>query len=294
MTRDGAAAEPFRRWVVCADDFALDRGAIEATLALIRLGRVTATSALVDAPDWKAAAGELKAVSDRADVGLHLNLTEAVRAGIAVWTLPSLVVRSMLRCLPRWKLRDAVERQLDAFTDALDRMPDFIDGHHHIHQLPVVRDQLINSVQAREPKMPPWVRICAPPSGEASRKARVIELLGAQALQQRARQAGLPSSRCLVGVYGFDLAREAYLKRVRHWLQAGPEGTVFMCHPSSRASAKDPIGAARRMELGVLAGDGYAEALTRAGVTAVRGTAIFPATRPAAAAQAARSDSRSS
>jgi predicted glycoside hydrolase/deacetylase ChbG (UPF0249 family) len=290
MSRDDAAPHPCRRWVVCADDFALDRGAIEATLALIKLGRVTAASALVDAPDWKAAAAELKAVSDRADVGLHLNLTEALQAGIAGWRLPSLVVRSTLRLLPRWRVRDAVERQLDAFTGAFDRMPDFIDGHHHVHQLPIVRDQLIESVWARKPKSPPWLRICAAPVGETARKARIIEMLGAHSLRQQAQQAGLPPSVCLVGVYDFDLRRDDYLARVRQWLQAGPDGSVFMCHPSTRASAKDRIGAARRMELGVLAGDAYAEALTRAGVTAVRGTAIFRV-KPLPL-QAARSDSR--
>jgi len=195
----------------------------------------------------------------------------------------------LLRTLARWRVRDAVERQHDAFTDAFDRLPDFVDGHHHVHQLPIVREQLIDSVRSREPKSPPWLRICSPPAGEMGRKARLIGMLGAHSLAQQARQAGLPASGCLVGVYGFDLRRDAYLARVRQWLQAGPEGTVFMCHPSARASAKDRIGAARRMELGVLAGDAYAEALTRAGVTAVRGTAIFRA--QATAVQAARRDS---
>jgi predicted glycoside hydrolase/deacetylase ChbG (UPF0249 family) len=290
MSGDDAAPRPARRWVVCADDFALDRGAIEATLALIKLGRVTATSALVDAPDWKAAASELKAVSDRADVGLHLNLTEALGGAAPTWRLPSLVARSMLRWLPRWRVRDLVERQLDAFTDAFDRLPDFVDGHHHVHQLPIVRDQLIESVRRREPKSLPWLRICSPPPGDTDRKARFIEMLGAHSLSQQARQAGLPASRCLVGVYGFDLRRDAYLGRVRQWLQAGPEGTVYMCHPSTGPSASDKIGAARRMELGVLAGDAYAQTLARAGVTAVRGTAIFRA-QPAPV-QAVRADSR--
>jgi predicted glycoside hydrolase/deacetylase ChbG (UPF0249 family) len=294
MSGDAAAPRPPRRWVVCADDFALDRSAIEATLALIKLGRVTATSALVDSPNWKAAAAELKAVSDRADVGLHLNLTQALAAGASAWRLPSLCVRAMLGVLPRWRVRDHVERQLDAFTDAFGRLPDFVDGHHHVHQLPIVRDQLIESVLAREPKALPWLRICLPPDDDEDYKARVIGLLGGESLLQLARQSGFPASRCLVGVYGFNLRRDAYLARVRKWLEAGPDGTVFMCHPSTRASPKDPIGAARRMELGVLAGEPYAAALGSAAVAAVRGTELFR-NRPAAsgsARQAIASDSR--
>jgi chitin disaccharide deacetylase len=273
MSQDGAA----RRWVVCADDFALDRGAIEATLALIKLGRVTATSVLVDSPNWRAAASELKSVCAGADVGLHLNLTEPLEAGSSTWRLPSLLIQSMLRLVPRWRVRNAVDRQLDAFADAFGRLPDFIDGHRHVHQLPVIREVLIESVLAREPKSPPWLRICLPPASESDRKARLIGMLGADALLHQAQWNGLPASRCLVGVYGFDLQREAYLARVRYWLQAGPDGAVFMCHPSTKASANDPIGAARRMELGVLAGESYARALGNAGVTPVRGTAVFKA-----------------
>jgi YdjC-like protein len=81
MTGGAPTVRAARRWVVCADDFALDRGTIEGTLALIKMGRVTATSVLVDSPNWIAAAPELKAVADKADVGLHLNLTEVLDLG---------------------------------------------------------------------------------------------------------------------------------------------------------------------------------------------------------------------
>lgn len=277
MSPAATMPRPARRWVVCADDFALDRGAIEATLALIKLGRISATSVLVDSPNWKAAAPDLKAVAEHADVGLHLNLTEALQDGASTWRtrLPLLWIQSMSRLLPRWRVREGFERQLDAFADAFGRLPDFVDGHRHVHQLPVVRDQLIESLLAREAKIPPWIRIGLPPPGVADRKARLIGMLGAEALLRDARQAGFPTNQCLVGVYGFDPKRDTYLAHVRQWFKAGPDGTVFMCHPSTRASAKDPIGAARRMELGVLAGEAYADTLTRAQISVVRGTALF-------------------
>jgi predicted glycoside hydrolase/deacetylase ChbG (UPF0249 family) len=275
MSRHAGSPRAARRWVVCADDFALDRGAVEATLALIKLGRVTATSVLVDSPHWKASAPDLKAVSDHADVGLHLNLTDKVLPGSTTWRLPSVLVQSTLRLLPRWRVRDQVERQLDAFADSFGRLPDFVDGHRHVHQLPVVREVLIECMLAREPKSLPWLRICQPPDEDEDYKARIIGMLGAPALLELARLHGFPTNDRLVGVYGFDLKRDAYLARVREWLEAGPDGAVFMCHPSTKASSKDPIGAARRMELGVLAGVAYADALSRAAVTAVRGTAIF-------------------
>jgi predicted glycoside hydrolase/deacetylase ChbG (UPF0249 family) len=197
--------------------------------------------------------------------------------------MPALLVQSALRVLPRWRVHTLLERQLEAFTDAFGRIPDFVDGHHHVHQLPVVRDVLIETLRSLEAKSQPWLRICLPPVGESDSKARIIGMLGAQSLRQLAREAGFPTNRFLVGVYGFNLRRDAYLARVRRWLDAGPDDTVFMCHPSTNASANDPIGAARRVELGVLASEAYANALTGAGITAVRGTASFRVrSRPAA------------
>ncbi len=278
MTLTQATTARSRRWVVCADDFALDRGSIEATLALIDRGKVNATSVLVDSPHWSAAANELKSVAHRADIGLHLNLTEALDAGAATWRLPSLLAQSMLRLVPRWRVRNHIERQLDAFASEMGRTPDFIDGHQHVHQLPVVRDLLMECLVALEAKAPPWVRICQPPPAVSDNKARLIGLLGAQATLYAARGAGLATNLWLVGVYGFDLKRDAYLARVRKWLEAGPDGTVFMCHPSTKVSSKDPIGAARRMELGVLVGEPYGHAMAAARITLTRGSEMY---RPA-------------
>ncbi len=264
-----------RRWVVCADDFALDRGSIEATFALIERGRVNATSVLVDSPHWHAAAKDLKALATKADIGLHLNLTEAMGSNTATWRLPVLVAQSALRLAPRWRIRHQIERQLEEFTHEMGRGPDFVDGHQHVHQLAVVRDVLMECLIGLELKSPPWIRICRSPPLVRDRKARLIEALGAEATMSAARSAALATSPWLVGVYGFDLKRDAYIARMRHWLEAGPDGSVFMCHPSAKASPKDPIGAARRMELGVLVGDSFSSALAAARVTLARGTEMY-------------------
>src|ERR1700758_2635792 len=116
MSRDGTTRAA-RRWVVCADDFGLDRGTIDGTIALIKLGRVTATSVLADSPNWRAAAPQLKELSGSADIGVHLTLTETLYSRGRAWSLPRLVVQSQLRLLPRWRVHDHVERQLDAFAE---------------------------------------------------------------------------------------------------------------------------------------------------------------------------------
>jgi len=274
------AAGGLRRWVSCADDFAIDRGAIDGILELIARGRLTATSCLVDAPAWPAAARQLPAAGAAVDIGLHLNLTQAFRRGApAVWPLGELIVRSATGLLPRAAVRAAIRRQLDAFEDAVGRRPDYIDGHQHVHQFAGVRHSLIDELQQRYAGAPPWLRSTRPPAPVANGKARGICLLGDKGLRTGARAAGIPVSDYLVGVYDFAArtapAQAAYRQRLQSWLQHGPQGSVFMCHPAQEAPATDPIALARIMEYRTLASDTFGAALQRAGVALVTGTQLF-------------------
>jgi predicted glycoside hydrolase/deacetylase ChbG (UPF0249 family) len=273
------AAAGVRRWVSCADDFAIDAGAIEAILELIAAGRVTATSVLADSPLWPEAA---RALGDapRADIGLHLNLTQAFRPGTeGIWPLGELLWRSATGQLARPLLQAAIARQLDAFEAQRGRPPDYIDGHQHVHQFGTVREVLVGELQRRYPSHRPWIRSTRPPAGVGGRKARGIAWLGDRRLRARAAAGGLRTSGYLVGVYDFAAGsasdRAAYRATMARWLQCGPTGSVLMCHPAVRAEAADPIGAARVMEYGFLGGAEFGAALHRAGVELVPGSALF-------------------
>ena len=283
-----AAAPPtgVRRWVSSADDFAIDAGAVDAIVELIARGRVTATSALVDAPLWASAARQLPAAADAAavDVGLHLNLTQGFAAGTTgVWPLGELVWRCATGRLARAPLEAALARQFDAFEAQLGRAPDYIDGHQHVHQFGVVRDVLLRELQRRYPAARPWIRSTRPPAGVHDRKARGIALLGERGLRLRAAGAGLPMSPWLVGVYDFRAGsaadRVTYRAQLARWMDVGPDASVLMCHPASRADAADPIGAARVMEYGHLGGSEFGAALHRAGIVLVRGSTLFASDR---------------
>ena len=272
-----------RRWVSCADDYAIDAGSIDAITALISQGRVTATSALVDAPLWPSAARQLPA-APRADIGLHLNLTQAFAPGAAgIWPLGELLWRCATGRLPAQPLQAAIARQLDAFEARLGRPPDYVDGHQHVHQFGGVRETLLAELQRRYPDARPWIRSTRPPPGIGGGKARGIALLGDQRLRARAAAARLPTSAYLVGVYDFAAGsaadRSRYRALVSRWLEAGPEGSVLMCHPASRAEAGDPIGAARVMEYALLGGAEFGAALHRAGVELVTGSELFASAR---------------
>ncbi len=81
------------------------------------------------------------------------------------------------RSLPRF------HRQLDLFEAALGYPPDHIDGHQHVHALPVVRQALIDVVARRYPVTPPMLRDPADTKdnirarGLAVRKALIVNAL---------------------------------------------------------------------------------------------------------------------
>lgn len=276
-----------RHWISCADDFAIDESAVDAILELIERGRITATSALVDSPVWTGAAQRLQASLAQkrrdqtwtgADVGLHLNLTQAFAASAAaVWPLPELIGRCAVGALARGLLEATIEHQLDAFEDAMGRRPDFVDGHQHVHQFAVVRDALIRILQRRYERDPPWLRSTRAPRAIRDLKARGIAALGDRGLRKLAAEANFHTNAYLVGVYEFRADRAAYWRHLAQWLREGPEASVFMTHPALRAPLGDPVGAARPMEFAVLGSAQFGDLLAQAQITLTTGTRLFTA-----------------
>ena len=271
-----------RRLCICVDDFGLKPEVNEAVASLVDAGLVTATGCLTQAPCWvKGARDILTPRRGRVDVGLHLNLTETFAAqaagssAAAAFTLPlgRLIALSLLRLLPASVLRQTVRAQLDAFETAWGAPPDFIDGHQHVHQLPQVRDALLEELAARPGCSGVWLRSTRT-RGPAAFKPWVIESLGARAFERLATRRGHGLNQALLGVYGFDATGEGYRRRLEEWLDAARDGDLLMVHPAAPAkrvepSEEDPIAGAREVEHAVLLAQG-ATLLASRGVQPVR------------------------
>jgi len=267
-----SAAAAARRLVVCIDDYALRPGVDDAVLALAAQGRVSATSCMVGVERWKTAATDLRMLPDGTlDTGLHLDFTEApldraLRSGLGAF-----IARAYLGRLPRARIAAEVRNQLDAFVQAMGRAPDHIDGHQHVHQLPTVRDALLDEM-ARRGFTRTWLRGTRPAGGEPGTKPRVIAALGGSRLGALARRQRIAVSTHLLGVYGFDADASAYEQRLAGWLRRAQDGDVLMCHPARAdgESAGDPIARARGIEFQVLGGEAWPRLLASAGVTVGR------------------------
>ena len=247
-----------KRVVLCADDFGMNHGVDEGILALAGLGRLSATSCLVDGPSFGANAAGLKA--SPLQTGLHLNFTEMLQASGLYLPLSSLMRQAFLYRLDVARVRTQIVHQLDRFEDVMGRQPDYVDGHQHIHQFPQIRTELLFELGRRYGQAKPWLRYTGArrqagvPLG-LQVKAVVIQTLGSRRFAQLARQQGFDLNVRFAGVYDFHGGQPAYARLLAAWLRIVRSGDLFMCHPASRIEPGDPLAEQRVAEFRVLAGD---------------------------------------
>lgn len=273
-----------RRLVICADDYGLSPGVGTAIRQLIERGRLSATSCMTTTPHWPAEAPALAPLRHRADVGLHLTLTDHAPLGSMPRLAPQgrlpplghLLRLSLLRQLDKTEIAAELERQIDAFEVATGSLPDFLDGHHHVHQLPIVRDAVAELYEQRLRAYGAYVRYCDEPLrrigriGVAPVRAAVISLLG-RGWARLGRSRGIPGNRGFRGVRGFDEPRFGAL--FPRFLADLPDGALMMCHPGivdAALTAVEHVTQAREDEYRYLSGDACGEALAAAGVTVTR------------------------
>ncbi|OWY39732.1 cellobiose phosphorylase [Xenophilus sp. AP218F] len=248
-----------KRLTLCADDFAQSPAISQGILELLAAGRLSATSVMSQSPHWPALAGELKAFDGQADIGLHFNLSHPF--GPDAKPLSHWLMKSQLRQLSPRALRDALLSQLDRFGEAFGRLPDFIDGHQHVHALPVVRDALFDAVETRWQTQPqPYLR--APDKlghpGDNRLKALILRSV-CTGFAEQAEERGFSITPWFGGMYSLTPQAD-FPGLMRQWLERSPDRALIMCHPGQRASdADDPIAASRGAELAYLASNAFVE-----------------------------------
>lgn len=267
-----------RKLVLCADDFGQSEQISLGIIELITSRRLTATSVMTEAPYWPRGADQLIRVRKLADIGLHLNLTHQFEGVKAKRPLSYWLLLSQCKLLSRSSLTRKICHQIDLFTKHLGCLPDFIDGHQHIHAFPVIRDALTDAIAARWPagSKLPWVR--APEQliddGDISFKAAVLRF-ACRGFSSHLKTKGLLHTPHFGGVYSLSPYAN-FPALLKHWLHTAPHGTVIMCHPGRETSDHDdPIDAIRPLEYDYLASPEFADACRQAGVELARYTHIF-------------------
>ena len=286
------SAVPF---VLGADDYGLAPGTSAGIRELLQAGRLSATSCLVLSPHWAEAAPKLRAMAPDADIGLHLALTRMAPLGpmprlAPGGRLPSpekLMALAYAGRLDEREIGAEIDRQLDAFEQAMGRPPDYVDGHHHAQQLPVIRDALVARMRRRLPAGTA-LRNCAEPLraiiGRAIAPVQAVVLaFSGRGLRRAADQAGIPGNRRFSGVRSFSEPgpyRDLFLRFIAPDASGPVRGLAVMCHPGhpdAELAALDSLTGPREVEYAYLAGDEFPRDIAAAGLRLARFRELAPA-----------------
>jgi predicted glycoside hydrolase/deacetylase ChbG (UPF0249 family) len=271
--------------ILCADDYALTPGISRGIRELARAGRLSATSAMTVSPYWEAEGHLLKTgETDGADsvargtalsfpVGLHFTLTDYKPLTNMYDLAPDgrlpglgpLLGRALRKKLDPDEIAAELTAQIDRFEAVMGMPPAYIDGHHHVHQLPIIRDVVIE-ITKEQLGPTTFVRTCNESllgivrRGIAVPRAALISVLG-RAFARQARRQGLRGNRGFRGVRNFD-PNENVAQLYDSYLTRPEPKMMIMCHPGFDEPVPDivdEIHARRPEEFAFLASDAFAQ-----------------------------------
>ena len=277
---------------LCADDFAMTNGISRAIVELAEAGLLSATSAIVTSAHWPAHATWLARLRGRISTGLHLNLTLGASLGVMPTFAPERlfppvgrVTTAALRgVLPADEIAAEIERQLTAFEREMGFPPDHIDGHQHVHALPVIRTALLGILARRYPAVTIQPLLRAPADearriirrGTSAGKSMTLSLL-TRPFGAAARGRGFSTNDGFAGVTGFGVGcvKADFAAACR---ASGPRHMV-MCHPGfvdDELMRLDPVRERRQKEFETLVRSGFPAPIWRPTRSAMAGPIHWP------------------
>jgi putative flippase GtrA len=239
--------------LIHADDLGLAPGVDSTILSLARSRQLNGASLLVDGPSAAAAAEGWRALDPSLPLCLHLCLTEGpgipgspdLPAGFGTLLVASLLPWQRRRLVNQ--LDQSIEHQIQRFRELTGLAEIHLDGHQHIHLVPLVLQRLL--ILAPKHRIT-WIRTtCEPlPTGlplrcwrEAIEAGGLLKWLLLQALSQwakpRLRKTGIRTNSRFGGVFFTGRMVGEPLRAIHRELSTCGEGRIetrslLLAHPA--------------------------------------------------------------
>ena len=201
--------------IICADDYGMRADIDRAILQLCEAGRLSAVSCMVVfARCDEALMKKIREHEWRVDLGLHFCLTNEnlpLSAPLDKTTLPefkTLFRRAIFRQLKPEEIQSLLAAQYELFVQKAGRTPDYIDGHLHSHQLPIVAGALVDFVSRLPAGKRPYIRNTRLCTKDLRREQLPVMKAGfiggfGERLEKRLQAAGVPTNNGFSGIYDF-------------------------------------------------------------------------------------------
>ncbi|WP_058533654.1 ChbG/HpnK family deacetylase [Legionella saoudiensis] len=256
---------------LCADDFGLNSGVSQGILKLAQLGRLSAVSCMVNMPAFPSYAEELLALQGRVQIGLHFNLTEGCFLSMPnrpCFSLNELLIKTHLASIKLSFIAQEFKQQLAQFVQVMGRLPDFVDGHQHVHQFPRIRKVIVDLYEEQLRQQGASIRSTYPTVDvrQYRLKAKILAVTGGRALRAALAKAEIPHNAYFSGIYDFA-AHTDYRNLFRSWLDSISAPTLIMCHPGEPCNEPDVIAATRNIEMNYFSSNEFLQDCQEYGVT---------------------------
>ena len=261
----------------------------EAILALTDQGRLNAISCMTTmkmlTPDAKRLQEAIARAAHKIEIGLHLTFTEyssitgvsSLEQNGKLPEISKLLIKAHLRQLDQKEIIKEITAQFTKFEETFGQKPDFVDGHQHVHILPVIRNALFTVAKKHLPKEG-WMRFCYQPTasilktGISLPRSLLISNLS-RPMRGLIKDNNIKSNDLFLGINDFN-QRDNYRQQMQHWLKLANDHlgeTLIMCHPglepNTNSSIIDPIENRRPDEFQYLASDEFIEDLASNNLT---------------------------
>ena len=241
---------------ICADDYGMSLDINRAITALLEKGTINATSCMVNMPYFISGVALLKKHSTNAKIGLHLNLTEGkplsgypdTNNNGKFHSLSNILIKSHLRKLNYNSIYNELKAQLSAFITSWGVLPDFLDGHQHIHHFPTIRKAIIALYKEFNLKENDTYIRSVRNIKRPNFKSQVIYFSGAKKFESMLQKARIKYNSNFSGIYSLDNNDVVFRGIILKSYAEIKDGGLIMCHPCTNLNKKDPIGESRLKE----------------------------------------------
>ncbi|MED7818558.1 MULTISPECIES: ChbG/HpnK family deacetylase [unclassified Francisella] len=243
-----------KKIIICADDFGLSDNVNKGILHLLEKKIINATSCMSNMPALKYGITNLKNIyNDSIHVGIHLNLTEgtpftkatSISKNKEFLPLSKLLAKSKLRLIKYSDVYNELKAQIDNFIGLWGDLPDFIDGHQHVHHFPIIRKVVINLYKDFDMfKKQTYIRSTLN-MDKSDFKSLIIYRSGAKKFNNLLVDNNIKHNTSFSGIYSLESNKADFREIILKAYKEIKDGGIIMCHPAIDIDEKDPIAKSR-------------------------------------------------
>ena len=226
--------------IIVADDFGLCHKHDEIITKLVKKRKINAISVLVHGELNSERINEVREMRDYLSIGLHLNLTMVLPKIEPLGSIETLIIKSFLRILDTDEIKKKITSQIRTFIKIFGTLPDFIDGHEHVHILPSIFEILTKITAEEQFSEKFWIRSPATETmadlyrelSNAGLKVLIITALGSRA-KNKLNRLGILTNKNFAGFFSLKSPSKNFKQKYVNLLNLNKSDLVIMTHPGS-------------------------------------------------------------